>query len=242
MDLDRFLPRTWLSLVGLVGAMMFLGASVTYFVSERTDRPPNASSADVGFLQDMISHHEQALTLSLSEIDNGTTPEARLFAKEILQQQSWEIGLMQRQLEQWGYRRESRPPVAMEWMGMPSPPSEMPGMASDNELRALREAEGVAADALFLALIEDHHRGGVAMADTASEQVSDPWVRDLAQRMARNQAIEINEIEAARQRADLPDDPDDYDPGPFPDHGAADGTEEGGMEQDGMDGMDHSDD
>ena len=33
-------------------------------------------------------------------------------------------------------------------------------------------------------------RGGVAMAEAAAASASDPWVRDLAARMARNQAID----------------------------------------------------
>lgn len=233
MDVDRYVPRTWLALAGLVGAFAFLGAAVTYFAMERDERPPDESSADVGFLQDMLDHHEQALTLSAWELQNGTTPAAQMFAREVMQQQSWEMGQMQRQLDQWGYARQDRSPMAMDWMGMATAPDEMPGLASDAELEALREAEGAEADALFMALMEDHHRGGVSMAAAAAEQASDPWVRDLAGRMARNQAIEINEMQATRERAGLDASPDGYEPGPFPDHG------DGGEMPDSED-MDHS--
>lgn len=234
MDVDRYVPRTWLALAGLVGAFAFLGAAVTYFVTERGERPPGESSADVGFLQDMLDHHEQALTLSVWELQNGTTPTAQTFAREVLQQQSWEMGQMQRQLDEWGYARQDRSEMAMEWMGMATAPGEMPGLASDAELKALREAEGAEADALFMALLEDHHRGGVSMAAAAAEQATDSWVRELAGRMARNQAIEVNEMQAARTRADLDPDPDGYEPGPFPDHG-------NGGEMYESDDMDHSD-
>lgn len=239
LNVDRFLPRSWLGLAGLILAFAFLGGAVTYFVGERGDSPPGASSADVGFLQDMITHHEQALTLSLSQVENGTATSggARIFAKEILQQQSWEIGLMQRQLGIWGYRREDRPAMVMEWMGMATPADEMPGLASDAELAALREASGEQADALFIALMQDHHRGGVAMAEAAAERASDPWVRELAERMARNQAIEINEMEAARGRTGLPEDPVGYQPGPLGGHDTDDGR--AGSDEE-MDGMDHS--
>ncbi|MFP5580295.1 MAG: DUF305 domain-containing protein, partial [Acidimicrobiia bacterium] len=83
-------------------------------------------------------------------------------------------------------------------------------------------------------LLEDHHRGGVSMAAAAAEQATDSWVRELAGRMARNQAIEVNEMQAARTRADLDPDPDGYEPGPFPDHG-------NGGEMYESDDMDHSD-
>lgn len=246
MAVERLLPRSWLGLASLVVAFAFLGGAITYFVAERSNAPPSESSVDVRFLQDMVTHHEQALALSVSEIQNGTTSEARLFAREILQQQSWEIGMMHRQLEQWGARREHRPATAMEWMGMPVPADNMPGLASDDELRALREADGAEADALFLALMQDHHRGGVAMAEAAAEQASDPWVRDLAERMARNQTIEINEMDAARRRAGLPDDPAGYQPGALGGHEAPDDqptddeVDDVDMEGMEMDGMDHS--
>lgn len=222
MDVERFVPRNWIGLVSLVGACAFLGGAIVFFATERADAPPGPSSADVGFLQDMISHHEQALALSTSELLSGAASEVQLFAREILQQQSYEIGLMDRQLTRWGYSRQNRPEVAMEWMGMGMgfAPEEMPGMADPDELRALRDADGSDADALFLALMTDHHRGGAAMAAAAAESVTDPWVRDLAERMARNQAIEINEMDAARRRVDLPADPDGYTPGPLHDMGS----------------------
>lgn len=230
MDIDRYVPRTWFALACLAGAFAFLGAAVTYFVIEREDRPPSPSSADVGFLQDMLTHHEQAVTLSVWELQNGTTPTAQTFAREVMQQQSWEMGQMQRRLQEWGYTREERAETAMEWMGMATDPDQMPGLASDAELEALREAQGAEADALFMALMKDHHRGGVAMAAAAAERAADPWVRELADRMARNQAIEINEMQAARTRTGLDDDPEGYEPGPFPDGGGTDAMED----------MDHS--
>lgn len=239
MSIDRLLPRSWLGFAGLVLAFAFLGGAVTYFVGERSDSAPEASSADVGFLQDMITHHEQALALAVAQIENGTaTPGgARIFAREILQQQSWEIGLMQRQLGVWGYRREDRPAMAMEWMGMGVPVAEMLGLASDAELEALREASGEAADALFLALMQDHHRAGAGMAEAAAARASDPWVRELAERMARNQAIEINEMEMARRRTGLAADPDGYEPGPL---GPLGSSVDATRNRDGVDGTDQT--
>ncbi|CAN5553798.1 hypothetical protein BH18ACT1_BH18ACT1_07720 [soil metagenome] len=113
---------------------------------------------------------------------------------------------MTAELEGWGYAREERPPTAMGWMGMaPVAPAEMPGMATEAELDALRQAEGRAADALFVALLSAHHAGGLHMADFAAEHAADDEVRAIAARIARNQRQEIAELEAARQRAGLPE-------------------------------------
>lgn len=65
---------------------------------------------------------------------------------------------------------------------------------------ALRGAEGADADALYLDLMAEHHRGGAHMADFAADQADDPGVRALAARMARNQAIEIAEFARTAKR------------------------------------------
>ena len=77
---------------------------------------------------------------------------------------------------------------------------------------ALRNAEGADADALFLALMSDHHAGGVAMAQAAASRADDAWVVDTAQRMARIQASEIAEMEFARENAGLPATPAGFTP------------------------------
>lgn len=59
------------------------------------------------------------------------------------------------------------------------------------------------ADALFLELMAEHHRGGIHMADYAADNASDPGARALAARMARNQAIEVNEYARTAERLGL---------------------------------------
>jgi uncharacterized protein (DUF305 family) len=76
----------------------------------------------------------------------------------------------------------------------------MPGLATRDELRQLRDARGAAADALFLELMSEHHRGGVHMADYAYRNASTASVRELAQRMAYVQATEVNEFRDTAER------------------------------------------
>ena len=42
--------------------------------------------------------------------------------------------------------------------------------------------------------------GGIHMADDAKDMAKDPFVRDLATRVARNQRIEINEYAQLKER------------------------------------------
>lgn len=163
----------------------------------------------------MASHHEQAIRLSLLELRRGEVADVKSFAEEIHYAQGYEIGAMERQLDEWGRSRRGPTTRAMAWMGHAMKVDAMPGMASDAEFDALASATGREADALFIRLMQDHHRGGVDMAEYAATHASDTFVRDIAARMARIQKTEIAEMEAARQRADLNPNPEGWTSGPF---------------------------
>jgi uncharacterized protein (DUF305 family) len=145
-------------------ALLFLGGAATYFSLAKLNAPPPKDSVDAGFLYDMISHHEQAIRLATIELANGTEPDVQVFAREILVFQSYEIGLMDRRLADWGLQRQNRPPRAMGWMSMPVDPSAMPGMATEEEIADLRASTGRDADARFLRLMKTHHLGGTHLA------------------------------------------------------------------------------
>jgi uncharacterized protein (DUF305 family) len=193
---------SWLRVAVVAVAVAVLAGGIGYLVGRRQDVPA-ADSADVGFYQDMISHHEQALQMAAIELASGSDPTIRSFAREILQFQSYEIGLMRQQLANWGIEPGERPDEAMAWMGDPVPVEEMPGLATEEQIDALRRSEGAETDELFLELMAAHHIGGVAMTDEAATLVDRDDVRRLASTMARNQAIEVNEFRELAGRLGL---------------------------------------
>ncbi|MBW5483706.1 DUF305 domain-containing protein [Streptomyces bambusae] len=67
----------------------------------------------------------------------------------------------------------------------------MPGMATKEELAQLSAAGGRDAEVLFLQLMTDHHKGGVAMAQACATLCRTPVERDLAQGMVDAQQSEI---------------------------------------------------
>lgn len=182
--------------VTVVVVAAFLGGAIGYLLG--TGRPPDDQSVDVGFYRDMTVHHDQGVLLALIELRNGSEPVVRGFAEEIVLGQRWELGRMYEQLIEWGAPVGPSETV-MGWMGMPTAVDQMPGLATEEQLAALRAASGRDADALFLELMAEHHRGAVHMAGYAAEHAADPDVRALAAVMARNQAVEIDEF---RQTAD----------------------------------------
>lgn len=220
------LPRSRAQVVVAVLALMFLAGALGYLIGRSGDESdaPSAESADVGFLYDMSSHHEQAVRLSMIELTNGSNPSVQAFAREIIQSQSYEIGLMRMRLGTWGFDTTNRPRTPMAWMGMSLATADaMPGMADAAEFDTFRSATGEDVDAMFLALMSDHHAGGVAMAEAAASDAEDEWVRNTADRMARIQASEIAEMEFARNAAGLDANPpgfvSDFGPNGFSGNG-----------------------
>lgn len=182
----------------LLLAVGFLGGAIGYFIG--TDRAPSADSVEVGFAQDMLRHHEQAIELAKIELANGSDPTALAFAEEVLIFQSYEIGLLDQMLADWGYNRQERSDEAMAWMDHAVPVEVMPGMATEEQIDELAAAEGAEADALFYELMIGHHEGGIHMADEAAARTDDDRLREVAEIISRNQQLEIDEYEAAAEK------------------------------------------
>lgn len=161
---------------------------------------PGADSVDVGFLQDMYTHHDQAVEMSLIMASEATSPIAQGVAQEIVVQQRFEQGAFAAWLGEWGQDLGEFDRTSMGWMGTPIPIAEMDGMQSPEDMAALRSAEGPEKDLLFLEMMNDHHRGGVHMSEYAEAKAEDPRIRRQAGLMARNQAIEIEEMNGLIKR------------------------------------------
>jgi uncharacterized protein (DUF305 family) len=182
---------SWAQVAVLGLALAFLGFAVGFVVTR--DRPPSADSADVGFLQDMLTHHDQALGVATLTVAYGEDPIVRSYAREVLTFQSYEIGVMTQMLAEWGFSRDERSDEAMAWMDMAVPVDQMPGLLTDEQLAEIDAARGPELDRLFLERMAEHHRGGLHMAQAGAERADDDGVAALAARIARNQAGEINE-------------------------------------------------
>ena len=196
-------------MIAVVAVALFFGGAVGYVLS--VDRPPAGDSVDVGFYRDMTAHHDQAIQMASIALRNGENSTVRLFAQEIVLSQRWEMGRMYEQLNQWN-ASAAPTDTAMDWMGMPVPSGAMPGLATEAQMDALREATGAEADALFLDLMAEHHRGGAHMAAYAAREADDPGVRELARVMARNQSIEIAELRQTAERLGFDIEIAPYDP------------------------------
>jgi uncharacterized protein (DUF305 family) len=202
-------PRALVVLLAVVSALALLaaGAGLAVATGLGGGRPPGERSVDAGFARDMSTHHAQAAEMAQVVRDTGTDPAVRLMAFDIETQQLNQIGQLRGWLQSWGLTGTSRQPP-MAWMagGHAMQPGElMPGMATTAELARLRSLSGRPLDLYFLQLMIRHHHGGLEMAQDAAAHASEPYVRDLATKIAQAQQAEVVTMERMlRERGGQP--------------------------------------
>ena len=179
-------------------ALLVAGFALGTFVP-RGDDPRVHNAVDTGFLQDMRLHHEQAVTMaivyrSIASTGSRLDPDLQTIALEIHMDQGMETGRMVQLLRLFGAPESNESDQVMGWMGHPLPMGSMPGLASDAELDALRDARGAEADRLFARLMIAHHQGGIEMARHAVSHARNPEVVALARAMVKVQSGEILEL------------------------------------------------
>jgi len=127
----------------------------------RADASPPAHPADVRFLEQMMAHHAQALTMTALVTARTARADLRTLAERIAISQRDEIALMRRWLAAHGQPAPAdggahAAHAAVDHAGMP-------GMLTAAELSALAAARGAAFERLFLASMIRHHQGALAM-------------------------------------------------------------------------------
>jgi uncharacterized protein (DUF305 family) len=144
-------------------------------------------------------HHGQAIELAFIVYDRTDDPQIRRLAYDMINTQRAQVGMFSGWLQQWQLPQTSvRPP--MMWADHAHSDSvdsyaDMPGMASDEEVAELRTLRGPAAEAKFLTLMIDHHRGGVEMAEAVVPLTDRAEVQQLAQTIIDGQQSEIEAMQ-----------------------------------------------
>lgn len=201
------------SLAPLLAAAALLSASAPAL---RAQQPPSAvpagatyTAADVAFMQGMIGHHAQALTMSALVAERSTTPAMALLAERITVSQQDEIAIMQRWLAE---RRQTVPAVAgghdahaMHAMHGASGGASgdtahrMPGMLSPAQMDSLTAARGRDFDRLFLRYMIQHHEGALTMVVDLLKTpgaARDPMVFQFVSDVDTDQRAEIRRMQA----------------------------------------------
>ena len=200
------LPANWAIIFTAVISILLAGG-IGFWLGSRQSAGPGTDSPDAGFARDMMTHHAQAVDMATIIRDRTEDPQIRQVALDIMLTQQAQIGQMQGWLTVWGYPIASTDP-AMSWMGTPGV---MPGMATPEQLKQLRDLQGVDADGLFLQLMIIHHRGGVQMADAALSKTKTHQVLLLAQSILDAQTSEIELMQDMLKEKGFPPVPEEPD-------------------------------
>ncbi|NYF30094.1 MULTISPECIES: DUF305 domain-containing protein [unclassified Microbacterium] len=148
--------------------------------------PAGVDEADIMFTSMMIVHHQQAIEMSdIVLATPGVDPAVTALAQRIKTAQGPEIEQLEGWLDEWGVGPDDRDAGAMDHGD---------GMMSDDDLAALREADGAEASRLFLEQMIAHHEGAVEMAQTQVDEGSDQEAVELAQTIIDAQTEEIQEM------------------------------------------------
>ena len=136
-----------------VGTPAAGGSARTSGKSAAIAAPRAYSAVDVHFMQRMLTHHEQALTMTGLVRTQSSRSAVRILALRMELTQRDEIALMRYWLENRG---EPAPAATRA-------DESMPGMLREAQLDSLKSATGQPFDARFLRNMIRHHEGALAM-------------------------------------------------------------------------------
>ena len=204
--------RSALPTILLAGALALSGCSVE---SDPADPAPAATSsqgggttataagdeahnaADVAFLQGMIPHHAQAITMSdmfLAQDDSTITE----LAEQIKAAQQPEIDTMTGWLEEWG----EEVPDSDGHMGMGGMDMDDMGMMSPDDMDDMGTMSGAGFDRMWLQMMIEHHEGAVEMAKEQEADGQHAGALALAADIVTTQEAEIVQMEAMLEDLD----------------------------------------
>jgi uncharacterized protein (DUF305 family) len=202
-------PATRVVALAVLGGAMLLGACASAGpprpltpaqLAMRDGGIPPYTTADVEFMQGMIGHHAQAVTMSSFAEPNGASSEVRVLAGRIAVAQTDEMDFM----EDWLRTRKQTVPARdgahhhHAGTEMPGASGQMPGMLSPAQMDTLARARGLAFDWYFLTYMIQHHRGAITMVDAlmqARSAANDDNVFKFVSDVVADQSTEIARME-----------------------------------------------
>ena len=189
------LPLILIFTVSLSAEPLIIQPGLPGTVSKEINSEEAINIANTGFTKDdtvfmnhMIVHHEQALTLSRLAPNRTNTQEILDLAGRIDVSQEDEISFMQGWLEERNIEVHAH--MSMHHM-------KMMGMASDQDIAKLSSSKGMEFDELFLRLMIAHHEGALDMVKELKRQPGsayDPLMFEFVSDLSNDQGVEIERM------------------------------------------------
>ncbi|MFI6918700.1 DUF305 domain-containing protein [Nonomuraea spiralis] len=146
---------------------------------------PTANAADITYVQDMVLHHRQALDMAILAPTRADSTKLKSLADRIKAAQGPEIQFMSTWLTQQGQKVPDHHAAH----------GDMPGMATPEQMAALKAAKGKDFDRLFLELMIKHHLGALEMSEKVLTDGSHIKIEELATDVSVTQTAEIRRMQ-----------------------------------------------
>lgn len=164
------------------------------YKTNTTKTVQDSTTLDAHFIEQMIPHHEDAITMAKLAQTKAQKPEVKQLANAIINSQDKEITQMKTWYKEWFGKELPSGNQVMQHHGMVSDSSEMHmGMTgTDEDLKKITEAEDF--DRAFVEHMIPHHQMAVMMASMLKDGTTRPEMKKLADDIVTAQTDEIDQM------------------------------------------------
>ncbi len=182
---------TWIALTGTVGGK---NGWATQMLGLGTVTTAKSDVLDAHFIEQMIPHHEDAITMSRLAENNAKKLEVKKLAQSIITSQNAEISQMRLWYKEWFGRELPTGEKVMKQHGMMGGSSGMHMGMMGSEADKLRLETAADFDVAFIENMIPHHQMAVMMASMLKNGTTRPEMKKLADDIVTAQTSEIDDM------------------------------------------------
>lgn len=180
-------------LIGVVGMLIIGSRNPSARSGSMMGINPSSDILDAHFIEQMIPHHEDAITMAELADTKAQRPEIKQLAKNIIESQSGEIEQMKTWYKDWFGKEVPAGDQAMNQHGMMGTNNMHMGMMGDaSDTTTLEQAEDF--DIAFIEHMISHHQMAVMMAEMLRNGSDRPEMNTLAEAIIAAQNKEIDQM------------------------------------------------
>ncbi len=173
----------------ITGMMRMMGMRSTNIQSDTM----MSTNMDQHFIEQMIPHHEDAITMARFAQEKAKRPEIKNLANAIVDAQSTEIDDMKNRYEDWYGEEVPQDKNVMGGHGMMGKSGTHMGMMGD-ETDMVRLENAADFDKAFIEEMIPHHQMAVMMATMLKNGTQRNEMRELADNIIQSQSDEIDQM------------------------------------------------
>lgn len=188
------MTRPW---IGVLGLAALLGACAPAEEQEPGGAVQDTAAGDAGsgmamtqakdgnheFLRMMSDHHDGLIQIATAAMDKAAAQSTKEDAHKLHTKQAAERDTM----------------MAMIWKDYQDQHTPRPPAKNQAQADSLSSLSGAEYDRTFYRLVIDHHREGIGMIDQHRSHLTNPTVRQMAEKMKADQQKEIAEFERKQE-------------------------------------------